>query len=76
MEKIEITNQNLKTYLEYELEKEENEQIYLEELDSITQITINGKSINGDTVYNVIYNNLDPKDAVNILMTRGKKEED
>ena len=28
------------------------------------------------TVYNVLYNNLDPKEAVNILMSREKKEED
>ena len=29
-----------------------------------------------DTVYDVLYNHLDPKEAVNILMTRGRKEED
>ena len=29
-----------------------------------------------NTVYDVLYNNLNPKDAVNILMTRGRKEED
>lgn len=28
-----------------------------------------------DGVYNVLYNNLDPKEAVNILMTRSQKEE-
>ena len=28
-----------------------------------------------ETVYNVIYNNLDPKEAVNNLMTRAKKSE-
>ena len=29
-----------------------------------------------DTVYDVLYNHLNPKEAVNILMTRGRKEED
>ena len=29
-----------------------------------------------NTVYDVLYNNLNPKDAVSILMTRGRKEED
>ena len=29
-----------------------------------------------DTVYDVLYNHLDPKEAVGILMTRGRKEED
>ena len=29
-----------------------------------------------NTVYDVLYNNLNAKDAVNILMTRGRKEED
>ena len=29
-----------------------------------------------NTVYDVLYNHLDPKEAVNILMTRGRKEED
>lgn len=28
-----------------------------------------------DAVYNVLYNHLDPREAVNILMTRGQKEE-
>ena len=28
-----------------------------------------------DCVYNVLYNNLKPKDAVNMLMTRELKEE-
>ena len=29
-----------------------------------------------NTVYDILYNNLNPNEAVNILMTRGKKEED
>jgi len=28
-----------------------------------------------DAVYNVLYNNLEPKEAVNLLMTRNQKEE-
>ena len=28
-----------------------------------------------DSVYNVLYNNLDPREAVNTLMTREPKEE-
>lgn len=54
MEKIKITNQKLKNYLEYELNKEQDEPIYIEELDNITQVTINGKSIDGDTIYKTI----------------------
>ena len=29
-----------------------------------------------NTVYDILYNNLNPKEAVNVLMTREKKEED
>ncbi len=29
-----------------------------------------------NTVYDILYNNLNPNEAVSILMTRGKKEED
>jgi len=40
MEKIEIKNNRLRTYLEYELDKKQGEPIYKEELESITQVSL------------------------------------
>lgn len=52
MGKVEIKNERLKQYLEYEFDKNEGENILKAELENINQVTIFGKSISGKTIYN------------------------
>lgn len=54
MNKIEIKNERLKKYLEYELDKEQGDIINNEDLKKINQITIYGTSILGEEKYNDI----------------------
>ncbi len=49
MDKLEIKNPGVKEYLEYQLEKKLDE-ISLNDLDNITQITIMGKKANGEII--------------------------
>lgn len=52
MDKITIKNKRLRLYLEYELNKSQDEDIFKEELENITQIAINGKSVSGEKLCN------------------------
>ena len=54
-------------YQKKEFEKEENKKLY--------NLFMNIEMPIVNTVYDVLHNNLSPKDAVNILMTRDKKAE-
>lgn len=63
MDRVEIKNERLKQYLEYELDKNEEENILNTELENINQVTIFGKSVSGKIIYNglsdlLYFNNL------------------
>lgn len=79
MNKIEIRNLRLRTYLEYELNKEDGGNIFEEDLEKITQITISTKIFSGekqeDDLNDLIYfKNLKNCTIKNIIITDSNVE--